>query len=98
MNELQQARNAVREMGTHFGGRVNLELTVAPDGGSVEVVAQWRDLAALPHSITMRLRSGDGRPLRAAIVDGVATEVLPGDLIELPVSARSQRRVVGTFD
>jgi hypothetical protein len=91
-------RLAVRDMGTTFGGRVTLELEVAPDGGSVNVTVQWRDLAVLPRGIRMRLRSGDGRPLRGATVDGTTVNVMAGDLIELPVTPRGQLRVVGRFD
>jgi len=91
-------RLAVRDMGTHFGGRVNLEVEVAADGGTVRVHAQWRDLAAKPSAIVMRLRSGDGRRLRSAAVNGKPAKVLAGDTIDLPVRSSSDLRIVGRFD
>jgi hypothetical protein len=91
-------RLAVRDMGTHFGGRVNLEVDVAADSGAVRVHAQWRDLAAKPSAIVMRLRSGDGRPLRSADVNGKPAKVLAGDTLDLPVRTRSDLRIVGRFD
>jgi len=89
---------AVRDMGTWFGGRVNLEVAVAPDGDSVTVNAQWRDFAVPPARILLRLRSGDGRPLRSATLNGTAARVLPGDLISLPLKLRSQLRIAGKFN
>ena len=91
-------RLAVRDMGTWFGGRINLEVEMAPDGGSVSVNLRWRDFAALPTRVLMRLRSGDGRPLRSATVNGAAARTLPGDLIQLPAKTRAQLRIVGKFD
>jgi hypothetical protein len=45
----------------------------------------------------MRLRSGDGRPLAAAEINGVRAEVLPGDTINLPLATSGTFRVKGTF-
>jgi hypothetical protein len=88
----------VRDMGTWFGGRVNLELTVAPDGNSVTARARWQDFAVRPTRIVMRLRSGDGRPLRAATVNGAPAKVLASDLVELPVKAAADLSVTGRFN
>jgi hypothetical protein len=90
-------RLAVRDLGTWFGGRINLEANVAPDGDSVTVDARWRDFAALPTRVVMRLRSGDGRPLRAAEVNGRPAKVLETDLIELPRERLAELRIVGRF-
>ncbi len=91
-------RLAVRDLGTWFGGRLNLEVEMAPDANAVHVTAQWTGLAVRPKAIVMRLRSGDGRPLRSAMINGAAARVLPGDLVQLPNKARSQLRIVGRFE
>jgi len=87
---------SVRSMGTHFGGQVGLEVTVSKDGDSVEVRAKL-DLAVQPGEIRARLRSGDGRPLRAAEVNGRPVPVLEAGTIELPCRTRGQYRLVGRF-
>lgn len=86
---------AVREMGTHFGGKVTLELAVR-DANSV-VVSSTLDLVAVPGEIRMRLRSGDGRPLAKATVNGRAAKILAGDTIQLPAQVKGKYQVVGTF-
>jgi hypothetical protein len=89
---------AVRDMATWFGGRVNLEVAVAPDAEVVSVQAQWHGFSALPTQILMRLRSGTGRPLCSAQVNGKAAKVLPGDLIELPLKTSASLHVVARFN
>ncbi|GMV96166.1 MAG: hypothetical protein AMXMBFR83_05340 [Phycisphaerae bacterium] len=89
-------RLAVRDMRTYFGGRVQLEMEVAADGDSVQARA---DLALVeqPTGIRMRLRSGDGRPLKSAAVNDRPVEVQPGDVIVLPSQPKGQYRIVGRF-
>ena len=89
---------AVEGMGASFGGEISLSLDVALDGNSACVAARWTDLTVRPQALLMRLRSGDGRPLRSATINGTAARVLPGDLIQLPAKTRGQLRVVGRFD
>jgi hypothetical protein len=84
-------------MGTWFGGSIDLSLQVASDGTAVTARAAWRDLAATPRAIVMRVRSGDGRPLRTATVDGRPVAVGPNDTIELPAARRGEHAIVGTF-
>jgi hypothetical protein len=91
-------RLAVRDMGTLFGGTVALDVAVAADGASVHVNAGWRNLAVTPRRVVMRLRSGNGKPLRSAEVNGASVKVLPGDLIELPATTQSTWRILGRFE
>ena len=89
-------RLAAERMRSYFGGQLNLEMQVARDGHSVEVSAEWQ-LAIPPQQIRMRLRSGDGRPLHAAEINGAATPVLAGDTIRLPDAPAGKYRIVGRF-
>jgi hypothetical protein len=63
----------------------------------VTVKARLKKLAVPPREIRMRLRSGDGRPLVAAEVNGQKVRVLPGDVILLPVQLEGEITVVGCF-
>jgi hypothetical protein len=87
---------AVKRMGTHFGGQVDLEVKMAGDGNSVEVSAH-HDLVIPPTEIRMRLRSGDGRPLASAQLNGADTTVLEKDTIRLPNATSGNYRIVGSF-
>lgn len=89
-------RLAVQEMGTCFGGQVDLEVEVAKDGNSVVVLVRL-DLKILPQEIRLRLRSGDGRSLATATVNGKPVEIGTGDTFLLPPRARGQYRIVGRF-
>ena len=89
-------RLAVREMGTRFGGRVDLDVEVAEDGDSVAVRAAL-NLKVRPTEVRLRVRSGDGRPLRTVTVNGADTPVLDGDTIRLRNTLRGRYEVVGTF-
>lgn len=84
---------AVKRMGTHFGGLVDIEVHAAKDGDSVAVAANL-DLVVAPTEIRMRLRSGDGRPLASASVNGAAAPVLEGDTIRLPDKIKGDYRIV----
>lgn len=90
-------RLSVKDMGTWFGGKVNLSINVAEDGNSVEVNVKLTKLAVKPTEIRMRLRSGDGRPLASAEINGAGTEVLEKDTIKLPTSTDAEYRIVGRF-
>ncbi|MEW5979339.1 MAG: hypothetical protein AB1898_26390 [Acidobacteriota bacterium] len=87
---------SAKDMRTHFGGRVNLDIKVAPDGNSVQVAANLK-LAVAPAETRMRLRSGDGRALASATVNGKKVQVSKGDVIELPASTSGDYRVTGYF-
>jgi hypothetical protein len=89
-------RLSVCDMGTYFGGKIRLEVQVAPDGNAVQVDAHLA-LAVEPAQIRMRLRSGDGRPLKSATVNGEAATVQEGDVVVLPLQRAGQHRVVGRF-
>ena len=91
-------RMAVRDMGTWFGGHINLEVNVAPDAHSTTILVDWRDFAVLPTRILLRLRSGDGRPLLSAKVNGAIKPVLSGDLVELPLAKNEKCRVTAAFE
>ena len=87
-------RMSVEKMGTHFGGTVDLNARVAPDGNSIEVKAKLA-LAVSPTQIRVHLRSGDGRPLASAAINGA--QVLAGDVIALPNGTTGEYRIVGRF-
>jgi hypothetical protein len=89
-------RLSAKDMRTHFGGGVDLQVQMAQDGDSVEVAAKL-DLAIRPSGIRMRLRSGDGRPLHAAEINGAKTAPLEGDTIRLPGEPKGEYRIVGCF-
>ncbi|MFI5384723.1 MAG: hypothetical protein ACHQ50_01250, partial [Fimbriimonadales bacterium] len=101
------AHLAVKEMPTSFGGRINLTLDVpqapTPQGrhaarpDSVQVSVRLSGLAIKPASVVMRLRSGDGRPLEYAVVNGRRVPAVPGDLIRLPVKQDGKLEIVGHF-
>lgn len=90
-------RMAVKDMGTWFGGKVHLTVEVAADGNSVAVQVKLAGLAVQPKQIQMRLRSGDGRPLAAATIDGKLVQVLAGDVIVLPLVTTGDFRIEGRF-
>jgi hypothetical protein len=90
-------RMAVKDMPTCFGGKINLTVVVSADGASVNVEARLAKLAVQPVAIRMRLRSGDGRPLASAGIDGASVPVREGDTIELPVARDGTYRIVGRF-
>jgi len=91
------ARLAVREMGTLFGGRINLEAAVSPDG-TLTIDTQWREFAVPPSRILMRLRTErDSRP-SGIYLDGRRVQLLPGDVMELPLKTRGHHRVLVSTD
>jgi hypothetical protein len=90
-------RLSVKEMATTFGGIVDLSVRVAGDGNSVIVKGELQKLAVKPKEIRVRLRSGDGRPLASATVNGQAVEVQSGDMILLPAMTDGAFEIVGKF-
>jgi hypothetical protein len=90
-------RMAVTDMGTYFGGKIDLKVQMAEDGNSVAVEAKLRQLAVKPKEIRVRLRSGDGRPLQSATVNGKSADVQPGDVILLPVQTEGIFRIIGNY-
>ena len=89
-------RLAVKQMGTHFGGQVDLEAEVAKDGNSLNVQAKL-NLVVLPTEIRMRLRSGNGRRLASARVNGRETPVLEKDTVKLPTKTEGEYKIEGRF-
>jgi hypothetical protein len=90
-------RMMVQEMGTVFGGAIDLSVQMAQDGNSVIVDATLKKLAVKPKEIRIRLRSGDGRPLKSATINGKSTPVQPGDVLSLPVQTEGACRIIGVF-
>jgi hypothetical protein len=84
------------QMGTHFGGHVHLEAEVSKDGNSLTVEASL-NLEVLPTEIRLRLRSGNGRRLASARVNGRETAVLERDTIKLPKEGQGEYKIVGRF-
>jgi hypothetical protein len=90
-------RLAATEIGTHLGGKISLDVQVADDGNSVTVDARLMRLAVKPKEIRIRLRSGDGRPLASATVNGQPAAVQSGDVIRLPVKTDATFKIIGRF-
>ena len=84
-------------MGTTFGGCINLEAAVTHDG-TITIDTQWRDFAVRPSRIVMRLRTERDRRPSGIHLDGRRVQLLPGDVIELPVKARGHHHVVVSTD
>jgi hypothetical protein len=84
-------------MGTWFGGRVDLTIRMAEDGNSVTIKLRLKKLAVRPREVRLRLRSGDGRPLVTAEINGQKAKVLPGDTILLPVQLEGELSIVGGY-
>jgi hypothetical protein len=87
---------SVKDMGTHFGGKVNVKIDAAEDGNSVTVSAKL-DLTVAPTEIRMRMRSGDGRPLASAEINGASAPVLERETIKLPTRTKGEYQIVGFF-
>lgn len=87
---------SVKEMATFFGGPVDIEAAVADNGDSINVKCRL-NLVVCPKEIRMRLRSGDGRPLVRAEINGKKTPVLKGDIIVLPQKPKAKYTIVGYF-
>jgi hypothetical protein len=85
-----------KDMGTHFGGAVDLEVHVSEDGESLDVKAEY-ELGVRPTEIRMRLRSGNGKPLASATVNGAETTILEADTIRLPQATTGNYRIVCSF-
>jgi hypothetical protein len=90
-------RLAVTEMGTFLGGKINLELQMAEDGNSINVNVKLMKLAIEPKEIRIRLRSGDGRPLKSATMNGQPVSVQNGDVVLLPVQTGGTFQITGNF-
>lgn len=90
------ATMSAKEIGTHFGGRVSLDVKMAPDGNSVLARATIK-LAVAPTETRIRLRSGDGRPLRSATINGKRVRVQAGDMVVLPASTGGEYVINGSF-
>ena len=88
---------AVRDMGTFFGGRADLEVEVDAVGDSIGVDLRLSGLAVTPAGIRMRLRSGDGRPLASARINRREAKVLPGDTVRLPLLRDGEYHIEGRF-
>jgi hypothetical protein len=89
--------SAVRRMATWFGGTIDLDVAVAPDGRSTQVEIAWRDFAVAPSAITVALRSGGGGALEGATVDGAAAAIADGARVVLPAAKSGRARVVARF-
>lgn len=88
---------SVRDMGTWFGGTAGISVEVAEDGNSLKVVARLSKLAVKPKNVMMRLRSGDGRPLASAEVNGIEAGIVGQDVISLPTEQDAAYEIVGRF-
>jgi hypothetical protein len=87
----------VRDMGTAFGGKVDVTVDVADDGSSLDVVIKLAKLAVTPKEIMVRLRSGDGRPLASANVNGQPAKVLDKDMVSLPATRGGTFKIKAKF-
>lgn len=87
----------VMRMGTTFGGQVQLSAETAADGDSLSVRVSLRGLRVKPKEVVLRLRSGDGRPLRSAELDGKPLPVRADDTVLLPTTLSGEFEVIGRF-
>lgn len=87
---------SAKHVGTHFGGDVSVEHALGASGNSVTAHIHL-SLAVAPSEIRVRLRSGNGRPLKSAEVNGASAAVLDGDTIRLPQNLKGEYRIVGRF-
>ena len=55
-------------------------------------------LAIKPQEIRIRLRSGGGRPLASATVNGKPAPVQSGDFLPLPVETDGTYKILGHFE
>lgn len=90
-------RSAVRRMGTWFGGTIDLEVSVAAEGGASQVDVEWRDFAVAPAAVTLALRSGGGGALEAATVDGTVAASADGVHLALPTAKSGRFHVIARF-
>jgi len=90
------ARLAIRETGTSFGGAASVEAEMARDGNSVSATIRLK-LAVVPSEIRLRLRSANGRKLRAALVNGAKVPVIGKDELILPRRPTGEYSVKGYF-
>jgi hypothetical protein len=90
-------RMTVEQMGTTFGGTIDLAIQVAADGNSLTVDAALKKLAVKPKEIRIRLRSGDGRPLASATINGQPAKMLPGDVVLVPSETGAHCKIVAVF-
>jgi hypothetical protein len=88
---------AVKEMGTSFGGKVDLVADMAADGNSLTVIAKLAGLSVEPKETVIRLRSGDGRPLQYAEVNGSRMPAETGDIIRLPVVKNGEYKIIAHY-
>ncbi|MCC6446817.1 MAG: hypothetical protein IT210_25620 [Armatimonadetes bacterium] len=91
------SRMAITDMGTYFGGNLNLEVQVSDNGDSVRATVRLKNLSVLPTEIRLRLRSGDGRPLASILVNDNPAKLLEGDTVRLPLKKNGTYQVVGGF-
>jgi hypothetical protein len=87
---------SIQQVGTRFGGHADVSADVNKDGSSIVITARHA-LVVKPAEILLRLRSGDGRRLTSAHVNGAPTEILKGDTIQLPSVLSGESQVVGYF-
>ncbi|MBI2193421.1 MAG: hypothetical protein HYU36_15710 [Planctomycetes bacterium] len=91
-------RLSVKEMGTHLGGRVDLDLEMSRGQDTVRVSAHLA-LAIQPAEIRLRLRSGRGNArLASARINGVPAAILEGDTIRLPAVTSGRYEAIGHFE
>ena len=90
-------RMAMRDMGTWFGGRIDLTVEVDPAGDQhVEVV--WHDLKALPEAILIRLRGGDGRSLGVVTINAEPVALGAGGVINLPCAQDGRYQILARLE
>ncbi|MCC6445407.1 MAG: hypothetical protein IT210_18345 [Armatimonadetes bacterium] len=92
------SRLGVRDTGTYFGGRISLSLKADEAGKSISAEVRLKKLSVCPKAVLIRLRSGDGRPLRSAEVNGSSGGTLPGDLIRLPAVRNGVFKIIGRYE
>ncbi|MBS1851603.1 MAG: hypothetical protein JST79_11860 [Acidobacteria bacterium] len=90
-------RFGVKEMGTHFGGHVDLEVEVDPSGNQLRVAARL-NLAILPTEIRLRLRPGNSRQKLSSVqINGRQTAILDRNTVRLPAEIKGEYKIDAQF-
>lgn len=77
------AKLSVKNMGTVFGGNIDLSVDVSKNGKVTTIRADWQGFRSVPHKTLLRIRQPFGVKAKKVTVNGVPANLLPGNLIEL---------------
>lgn len=90
------SRLSAKDMRTHFGGHIDLDVEVSEDGRTLAVSVEHQ-LKVQPTEIRLRLRSGDSGPLKSVEVNEAKASVSSDDTIALPARTEGRYRVIARY-